>query len=33
MVAVYVQLVRMGAWELEDVPALWRSQVEARLGL
>ena len=29
MVAIYVRLVRSGSMTLEQVPALWRAQVEA----
>ena len=32
MAAIYVRLVRSGSMELEQVPALWRAQVEEALG-
>ena len=32
MAAIYTQLVRIGAWKLEDVPALWRDEVAALLN-
>ena len=31
MVAIYVRLIRSGSMTLEQVPALWRAQVEAAL--
>ena len=31
MAAIYAHLVRTGAWDLEDVPALWRDEVAALL--
>ena len=31
MVNLYADLIRRGLWTLEQVPALWRSDVEAAL--
>ena len=31
MAAIYVRLIRSGSMTIDDVPALWRAQVEAAL--
>lgn len=32
MVNVYARLVKSGDWKLEDVPAMWRDAVAAKLA-
>lgn len=32
MAKLYFQLCKAGTWEIEKVPALWRSEVEAMLA-
>lgn len=31
MVNVYYRLVKMGTWTIEQVPSLWREDVQAKL--
>ena len=32
MAKIYADLVRAGYWKLEQVPQLWRAEVEALIG-
>lgn len=32
MVNVYYRLVKAGTWKIEQVPELWRTDVQAKLG-